>query len=92
LLHGHPTIELLAIPPAHPLVPHSRGKPRSTTKTTRVKSDATKLSSKGTVGTLKLNLLILIVQLIVLSEDICIRTTPAGSNNPDKLTDLDDSI
>jgi hypothetical protein len=58
----------------------------------RVKSDATKLSGKGTFGTLKLNLLILIVQLVVLSEDICSRTTPIGSNNLDKLTDMDNII
>jgi hypothetical protein len=92
LLHGHPAIEPVAIPPARPLVPHSRVKPRSTPKETRVKSDTTKLSSEGTFRPLKLNLLILVVQLIVLSEDICTRTTPVRSNSRDKLTDLDDSI
>jgi hypothetical protein len=59
---------------------------------TRVKSDAAKLSGEGTFGTLRLNLLILIVQLIVLSEDIYIWMTTTGSNSPDKLTDLHDSI
>jgi hypothetical protein len=92
LLHGHPVREPVIIPPARPLVPHNRGKPQPTTKMIRVKSDATKLSGKGTFGTLKLNLLILIVQLVVLSEDICSRTTPIGSNNLDKLTDMDNII
>jgi hypothetical protein len=32
------------------------------------------------------------VQHIVLSEDICSRTASAGSNNLDKLADLDNSI
>jgi hypothetical protein len=57
-----------------------------------VKSDATKLSSESTLEPHKLNLLILVVQLIVLSKDIYSRMAPTRSNNPDELTDLDDSI
>jgi hypothetical protein len=76
LLHRHPTIEPVAITPAYPLVPHSMGKPRPTPEATRVKSDATKLSDMGALRPFKLNLLILVVQLIVLSKDICCRTAP----------------
>jgi hypothetical protein len=57
-----------------------------------VKSDATKLGSEGSFRSLKMNLLVLVVQLIVLSEDICSGPTPARSNYPDKLADLDDGI
>jgi hypothetical protein len=57
-----------------------------------VKSDATKLSSEGTLKPLKLNLLILVVQLVVPSKDICSRMAPTRSNSPDKLTDMEDSI
>jgi hypothetical protein len=39
-------------------------------------SDATKLSDVGALRPFKLNLLILVVQLIVLSKDICCRTAP----------------
>jgi hypothetical protein len=92
LLHGHPTVELVAIPPTCPLVPHGGGKPRPTPEATRVKSDAAKLSDEGTLGPLKLNHLILVVQLIVLSEDICCRTAPTRSSSPDKFTNLDDRI
>jgi hypothetical protein len=39
-----------------------------------------------------MNLLVLIVQLIVLSEYIGSCTTPAGSDSPDKLADLNNGI
>jgi hypothetical protein len=61
LLQGHPTIELVPIPSARPLVPHSRSKPRPIPEPTRVKSDTAKLSDEGTLGSLELNLLILIM-------------------------------
>jgi hypothetical protein len=57
-----------------------------------VKSDVAKLSGEGTLGPHKLNLLILVVQLVVLSEDICSTMAPIRSSSPDKLIDLDDSI
>jgi hypothetical protein len=92
LLHEHLAIEPVAIPPTRPVVPHNRGKPQPTPKVTRVKSDASKLSGEGTLRPHKLSLLILVVQLIVLSEDICSRMVLVRSNSPDKLTDLDDSF
>jgi hypothetical protein len=55
-------------------------------------SDATKLGGEGSFGTLKLNLFVQVVQLVVLSEDIYSGPTPTRSNNPDKLTNLDDGI
>jgi hypothetical protein len=39
-----------------------------------------------------MNLLVLAVQLIVLSEDICSGLTPARSIDLDKFANLDDSI
>jgi hypothetical protein len=39
-----------------------------------------------------MNHVVLVVQLIMLSEDIGSRMTSVGSNNLDKLADLDDSI
>jgi hypothetical protein len=39
-----------------------------------------------------MNLLVLVVQLIVLSEDIRSRPTPAGSNGLDKFVDLNDDV
>jgi hypothetical protein len=92
LLHRQSAIEPVAIPPIHPHVPHSRGKPRPTPKATRVKSDAAKLRGEGTLGLHKFNLLILVVQLIVLNKNIYSRMVPTRSNILDKLTDLEDSI
>jgi hypothetical protein len=57
-----------------------------------MKSDATKLGGEGSFGSLKMHLFVLVVQLIVLSKDICSGSTPTRSNDPDKLTDLDDGI
>jgi hypothetical protein len=57
-----------------------------------MKSDATKLGSEGSFGSLEMNLFVLLVQLIVLSEDICSGPTLTRSNGPDKLTDMDDGI
>jgi hypothetical protein len=39
-----------------------------------------------------MNFLVLIVQLIVMSENICSRMTSARSNNTNKLANLNDSI
>jgi hypothetical protein len=57
-----------------------------------VKCDTIKLSTEGSLRSLKMNLLVLVVQLIVLSEDIDSGMTSARSNNADKLANLDDSI
>jgi hypothetical protein len=57
-----------------------------------MKCDIAKLRSEGSFISLKMNLLVPIVQLIVLSEDISSWTTSAGSDRPDKLTNLNDSI
>jgi hypothetical protein len=57
-----------------------------------VKSDAGKLSGDGILKPLELNLVILIMQFIVLSEDIGDRAAPTRGNNPDKLADMDDNI
>jgi hypothetical protein len=92
LLQGHPAIEPVPNPSTHPLVPHSRSKLRLTLKPTRVKSDAGKLSGDGILKPLELNLVILIMQFIVLSEDIGDRAAPTRGNNPDKLADMDDDI
>jgi hypothetical protein len=73
LLQGHPTIEPIAIPSTCPLIPYSRGKPRPISKVTGVKSNADKLSREGTLRPLELNLVVLVVQLIVLSENISSR-------------------
>jgi hypothetical protein len=59
---------------------------------TGVKGDTTKLCSEGSLATLKMNLLVLIVQLIVRSEEIGSWMAFAGSDNPNKITYLDDSI
>jgi hypothetical protein len=57
-----------------------------------MKRDTTKLDGDGSFGPLKTNLLVLVVRLVVLSEDICSSLTPARSNDPDKLADLNDGI
>jgi hypothetical protein len=57
-----------------------------------MKRDRTELGSKGSFRSLKMNLLVLVVQLIVPSEDICNRLTPARSNSPDKFADLNNGI
>jgi hypothetical protein len=59
---------------------------------TGAKSDATKLGGEDSFGSLKMNLLVLAVQLIVLSEDICSGLTPTRSIDLDKFANLDDSI
>jgi hypothetical protein len=56
------------------------------------KRDTTKLGCEGSFRSLKMNLLVLVVYLIVPSEDICSRPTPARRNNPDKFADLNDGI
>jgi hypothetical protein len=50
------------------------------------------LRSEGSLTSLEMNLLILVVHLIMLGKDISSQTTSARSDRPDKLTDLNDSI
>jgi hypothetical protein len=57
-----------------------------------MKCDTTKLHSEDSLALLEMNLLVLVVQLIMLCEDIGSRMASAGSDRPDKLTDLNDSI
>jgi hypothetical protein len=57
-----------------------------------MKRDTTKLGGEGSLGSLKMNLLVLVVQLIMLSEDICSRLASTRSNSPDKFADLNDVI
>jgi hypothetical protein len=92
LLHRHLAIEPVTIPAATPFVPHSGGKPRPTSKPRGVKRNATKLGGESSIASCKMNFLVLVVQLIVMSEDIGSRTTSIRSNNPDELANLNDSI
>jgi hypothetical protein len=57
-----------------------------------MKRYATKLRSECSVGPFQMNFLVLIVQLIVMSENICSRMTSVRSNNTNKLANLNDSI
>jgi hypothetical protein len=80
------------MPTASPLVPHTGSKLHPPSVAVGVKGDTAKLCSEGSIASLKMNLIVLIVQLIVLCEDIGGWTAPTGSDSPDKLTDLNDSI
>jgi hypothetical protein len=57
-----------------------------------MKCDIAKLHSKGSLTSLKMNLLVLIMQLIVLSKHISSWPTSVRSNRPDELADLNDCI
>jgi hypothetical protein len=57
-----------------------------------MKCDTAKLCSEDSLASLKMNLLVLVVQLMVLSEEIDSWTASAGSDRPDKLVDLNDGI
>jgi hypothetical protein len=71
---------------------HSRGKPHPISELRGVKRNIAKLGSECSLGSFKMNFLILMVQLIVMSENICSRMTTAGSNSRYELANLDDSI
>jgi hypothetical protein len=92
LLRRHLGVELIAILATCPLIPHSGSKLHPPSVATGVKGDTTKLCSEGSLASLKMNLLVLIVHLIVLSEDIGSWTAPTGSDSPDKHTNMSDSI
>jgi hypothetical protein len=57
-----------------------------------MKSYAAKLRSEGILRPFQMNTLILMVQLIMMSEIVCSRMTPTRSNSPNKLADLNDGI
>jgi hypothetical protein len=88
----HPTLELITIPAASPFIPHSGGKPLTIPKQGHMKSYAAKLCSEGSLRSFQMNLLVLIVQLLVMSDNACNRMTSARSNSPNKLADLNDGI
>jgi hypothetical protein len=91
-LGRHSAIESVAIPVTCPLVPHTRGKLHLISKPRKVKRDTTKLGSKSSLEALKMNFLVLVVQLIVMSEHIRSRMTPARSDNPDEFPNLNYNI
>jgi hypothetical protein len=88
----HSAVEPVTIPTASPLVPHSGGKPCSTSKPRGVKRNIAKLGGESSITSYKMNFLVLVVQLIVMSEYISSRMTTARSNSPDELANLNDSI
>jgi hypothetical protein len=53
---------------------------------------ASKQRSELCVAPLKMNLLVLIMQRIVMSENFSVRATSARSDSPNKLTNLNNSI
>jgi hypothetical protein len=59
---------------------------------TGVKSDTAKLCSEGSLTSLKVILLVLIMQFIMLSENISSWMAPTRSDSLDKFANLGDSI
>jgi hypothetical protein len=57
-----------------------------------MKRYTTKLCSESSVEPFKMNHFVLVVQLVVMSENIHSRMTSARSNNPEKPANLNDSI
>jgi hypothetical protein len=57
-----------------------------------VKRNTTKLGGKSSIASYKMNFLVLVVQLIVMSKDIDSRMTSARSNSSVELANLNDSI
>jgi hypothetical protein len=92
LLRRHLIIEPVTIPTDRPFIPRSRGKLRPTSKPGRVKRDTTKLHGKSSLGPFKMNFLVLVAKLVVMSKNICCGTTSTRSNSLDKLANLNDSI
>jgi hypothetical protein len=60
----------MAIAAAGPLVPHNDGMLRPPSITARVKGDTSKLRGQGSLASLKMNVHVLIVQVIMLGEDV----------------------
>jgi hypothetical protein len=61
-------------------------------KLRQMKRCTPKLSSESSLRPLQMNLLVVIMQLIVMSKNVCSRTTPARSNNPNKLANLNNGV
>jgi hypothetical protein len=57
-----------------------------------MKRDTIELGGEGSLRSLKMNLLVLVAQLVMSSEDICSRPTSVRSNSPDKFVDLNNGI
>jgi hypothetical protein len=57
-----------------------------------VKRDTTKLGGESSLGSFKMNFLVLVVQLIVMNENIYSGMTSARSNNPNEFADPNDGI
>jgi hypothetical protein len=57
-----------------------------------VKGDASKLHGEGNLASLKMNFLVLIMQLIMLGKDVGSRTAFTQSDCPNKLANCDDGI
>jgi hypothetical protein len=85
-------VEPIANLAAHPLVHHGGDKPRPPSLATGMEGNAAELHSEGSLASFKMNLLVLIMQLIVLSEYISSRTASARSDRPDKFVDLNGGI
>jgi hypothetical protein len=90
LLCGHIAIEPATIPTIYLFVPDSGGELRPISKMSGMKRDTPELSSEGSFRPLKMNLLVLVLQLVVPSEDIYSRPTPTRSNCLDKFANLKD--
>jgi hypothetical protein len=88
----HLAIEPVTIPTAHPFVPHSRGKLHPTSKPRGVERNTAKLGGESGLAPFKMNFLVLVVQLIVMSKSIYSGMTSARSNGPDEFANLNDSI
>jgi hypothetical protein len=66
--------------------------PRLSSIACGLEGNAAKLCSEGSLAYLKMNLLVLVMQLIVLSEDISSRMASARNDSLDKLVDLNNGI
>jgi hypothetical protein len=92
LFYGHLVIEPITILATRPFIRHSRGELRPISKMSGMKINTAELGGEVSFGSLKMNLLVLVVQLIMPRKDIRSRPIPARSNNPDKFADLNYGI
>jgi hypothetical protein len=92
LFQRHLTIEPITIPAACPLVLQSGGTPHLPSIGSGVVGNAAKLCSEGRLTPFKMNLLVLIMQLVMLSEYINSPKAFAGCYSPNKHADLNNCI
>jgi hypothetical protein len=92
LYQRHLTIEPIPIPASCPLVLQSRRNPHPRSIASGVEGNAAKLHSEGSLAPFKMNLLVLTMQLVMLSEYISTQKASAGSDSLDTLADLNDGI